>query len=659
MLAAPGSLVACALGCRPMSFQFATRTKGLRSSAIRDLLKVTEMPNMLSLAGGLPTPDSFPLPDLRREADRLLGEYGPRVVQYSATDGVVELRRWIAEHYSAELGRAVAVDGEIVVTHGSQQALDLLAKVLVDPGDVVVSESPAYLGAVQALELFEPRFEVIPGDEHGMQVELLADRLAAGLRPKLVYVVPNFHNPSGATMSLERRRLLAALADQYELLVVEDDPYGAIRFAGIAAAARGVVHHAGRAPQHVLEDRRARVPGRLDDRPARGDGHGGPSQAGRRSAHGDVPAAVARQHRAARPGWLDAQKARIVPMYRDRCNALADALDATLGDRIRFHRPEGGMFLWTEFDGRRRHQACSSLTRSKQGVAFVPGNAFTIDQRARLEGPAVVLHARPRATRRSRALASAAPSTPSTLHVDAAPGRSVDRVNTSDAVRSSPAGGRRRHRRHGRPGGRHRSAAQRQRHRRRERGPGPHGRRCWPTAAWTSTTGSSTCRRSPRTPTSPAWRSSAREAWGLVGRLPGTGDGATLMLNGHIDVVPIGDPDAWTDHPFVGARCATAVLYGRGACDMKAGLVAAHWAVQAIRDCRRAPARRPAARLGAGRGGRRPGHVRPPAARLARRRVRHPRADRPSTSSPPTPARSRSACASAGRPPTPPAAPRA
>ena len=215
-----------------MSYHFATRTAGLRSSAIRDLLKVTEMSDMLSLAGGLPTPDSFPLADLRREADRLLSEYGPRVVQYSATDGVVELRQWIADQYTSEFARPVAVEGEIIVTHGSQQALDLLAKVLIDPGDVVVSESPAYLGAVQALELFQPRFEVIPGDEHGMQVELLAERLAAGLRPRMVYVVPNFHNPSGATMSLARRRHLADLADQHDLLIVEDDPYGAIRFAG-------------------------------------------------------------------------------------------------------------------------------------------------------------------------------------------------------------------------------------------------------------------------------------------------------------------------------------------------------------------------------------------------------------------------------------------
>ncbi|MDO8363038.1 MAG: PLP-dependent aminotransferase family protein [Actinomycetota bacterium] len=362
-----------------MSYQFASRTNGLRSSAIRDLLKVTEMEDMLSLAGGLPTPDSFPLPDLRREADRLLSEYGPRVVQYSATDGVVELRTWIAEQYAAQLGRPIAVEGQIVVTHGSQQALDLLAKVLIDPGDVVVSESPAYLGAVQSMELFQPRFEVIPGDQDGMQVELLAERLAAGLRPKLVYVVPNFHNPSGATMSLPRRQQLAALADQYELLVVEDDPYGAIRFSGeplpaVASFTDRVVH--------LSTFSKIVAPG---------------FRVGWMIGPAEVMSWVARAKQAAdlhtstfaqlllvnvvrQPGWLDAQKARIVPMYRERCTALADALDATLDERITFHRPDGGMFLWTEF---------ADITDTKvllqraveQGVAFVPGSAFTIDQR--------------------------------------------------------------------------------------------------------------------------------------------------------------------------------------------------------------------------------------------------------------------------------------
>jgi 2-aminoadipate transaminase len=361
-----------------MSFQFAHRTKGLRSSAIRDLLKVTEMKDMLSLAGGLPTPDSFPLADLRREADRLLGEYGPRVVQYSATDGVVELRRWIAQQYTAEFGRPVAVEGEIIVTHGSQQALDLLAKVLIDPGDVVVSESPAYLGAVQALELFEPRFEVIPGDQHGMKVELLAERLAAGLRPKLIYVVPNFHNPSGATMSLERRRQLAALADEYDLLVIEDDPYGAIRFEGeplppVASFSERVVY--------LSTFSKIVAPGfRVGWMIGPAEVMGWVARAKQAAdLHTSSFAQFLLANVVAQPGWLEQQKARIVPMYRDRCLALADALETALGDRISFHRPSGGMFLWTEFPA---IPDTTQLLRHAitEGVAFVPGNAFTIDQ---------------------------------------------------------------------------------------------------------------------------------------------------------------------------------------------------------------------------------------------------------------------------------------
>jgi 2-aminoadipate transaminase len=300
-------------------------------------------------------------------------------VQYSATDGVLELRQWIAAEYSPVLGRQIGVEGEIIVTHGSQQALDLLAKVLVDPGDVVVSESPAYLGAVQAIELFEPRFEVIPGDEQGMQVELLAERLAAGLRPKFIYVVPNFHNPSGATMSLARRRLLAALADQYELLVIEDDPYGAIRFDGeplppVASFSARVVY--------LSTFSKIVAPG---------------FRVGWMIGPREVIAWVARAKQAAdlhtstfaqlllanvvsQPGWLDAQKARVVPMYRERCGALADALDAALGERIAFHRPAGGMFLWSRFPG--IADTTQLLGRAiEQGVAFVPGNAFTIDQR--------------------------------------------------------------------------------------------------------------------------------------------------------------------------------------------------------------------------------------------------------------------------------------
>jgi 2-aminoadipate transaminase len=359
---------------------FASRTKRLRSSAIRDLLKLTENADILSLAGGLPAPESFPLADLRREADRLLGEYGPKVVQYSATDGIIDLRTWLAERYSHEFHRNVAVEGQILVTHGSQQALDLLAKIFLDKDDVVVSEVPAYLGAIQSLELFEPRFETIPGDEHGMRVDILADRLAQGLRPKLVYVVPNFHNPSGATMSVERRQLLGQLADRYELTVIEDDPYGAIRFAGtplppVASFSERVVYLSTFSKIVAPGFRVGWMIGRPEVM----------AMAMKAKQAADLHTSTFAQQLLANlvslPGWIDAQQQRIIPIYRDRCLALADAFDDLLGqDRVRFHRPEGGMFLWTTIP------EVSDTTRLlaaalERGVAFVPGNAFSIDQK--------------------------------------------------------------------------------------------------------------------------------------------------------------------------------------------------------------------------------------------------------------------------------------
>ncbi len=357
---------------------FAARTSGLRSSAIRDLLKLTENSEILSLAGGLPSPESFPLNDLRREADRLLGEFGPKVLQYSSTDGVPDLRRWLAAHYSDEFGRPVAVDGEILVTHGSQQALDLLAKICINPGDVVVSETPAYLGAIQAMELFEPTFEAIPGDEHGMQVEVLAKRLADGLRPKLIYVVPNFHNPTGATLSLDRRRLLAELADRYELLVIEDDPYGAIRFAGeplppVALFSRRVVYLS-TFSKVVAPGFRV---GWMIAPPAI------IAMATRAKQAADLHTSTFAQQLLAnvvsQPGWLERQTARIVPIYRDRCVALADALEHELGERIQFQRPDGGMFLWSRIES--VPDSNMLLARSvEHGVAFVPGSAFSLAQ---------------------------------------------------------------------------------------------------------------------------------------------------------------------------------------------------------------------------------------------------------------------------------------
>jgi 2-aminoadipate transaminase len=359
---------------------FARRTDRLRASSIRELLKLTERGDVLSLAGGLPAPESFPLPDLRREADRLLGEFGPKVVQYSTTDGVAPLRAWIAEITSDATGRAVDADRQILVTHGSQQGLDLIGKVFVDEGDVIAVEDPSYLGMLQALDIYGPRFEAIPSDENGMRTDVLSGRLAEGLRPKLVYVVANFHNPTGATLALERRQELAALADQYGFLIIEDDPYGSIRFAGEPVA-----------PIASFTDRvislatfsKIVAPGfRVGWCIAPADVMTMLTKAKQASdLHTSTFAQYLLVHLVAQPGWLHEHLAAVVPIYRERAVALADALDAEFGPRISFHRPDGGMFLWATFPELVDVDPFLPAAVAR-GVAFVPGSAFAAMDKA-------------------------------------------------------------------------------------------------------------------------------------------------------------------------------------------------------------------------------------------------------------------------------------
>jgi 2-aminoadipate transaminase len=360
---------------------FAQRTSRLRASTIRELLKLTESRDILSLAGGLPSPDSFPLIDLRRESDRLLSEFGPSVVQYSATDGVPVLRSWIAEHAGATFGRTVDPETQILVTHGSQQALDLIGKVMVDEGDVVVVEDPGYLGMIQCFDLYGPQFEAVPGDENGMRTDVLAERLANGLRPKLVYVVANFHNPTGATLAFARRQHLAELADAYGFLIVEDDPYGAIRFRGAELA-----------PVASFSDRVVHL-STFSKMVAPGFRVGwciGPpaiiAMLNKAKQATDLHTSTFAQYLLAnlvsQPGWLDDHRRSIVPIYRERADALADALAAEFGERALFHRPDGGMFLWATFPELTNTDAFA-VNSIEAGVAFIPGQAFAVDQQPR------------------------------------------------------------------------------------------------------------------------------------------------------------------------------------------------------------------------------------------------------------------------------------
>jgi 2-aminoadipate transaminase len=344
------------------------------SSAIRDLLAITERPGMISLAGGKPAPDAFPVAEVRRAADAVLARDGAAALQYAATEGYGPLREWVA-------GRHGTAAGRVTITSGSQQGLDLVARALAGPGDVVVSADPGYVGALQAFRLAGATLAGIPSDAGGLLVDDLAARLRAGLRPRAVYVVANLSNPTGATLTGERRDALAALADRYGFWVVEDDPYGALRWAGEAPA-----------PMAARSDRVVTL-GTVSKVLCPG------LRVGHVVAPPPVTAALVLIKQAVdlhtstvtqrvvhevvtRPGFLDAHLAGLPARYRRRADALTTALRAEFGDRIAFAEPEGGMFVWARLTtpGARRHVDTAALLAPAldAGVAFVPGDAFAV-----------------------------------------------------------------------------------------------------------------------------------------------------------------------------------------------------------------------------------------------------------------------------------------
>jgi len=354
------------------------RARTATSSAIRDLLKLTEQPGILSLAGGLPTAASFPTEEMRAEAMRVLdarGPYGPQALQYGRTEGVTELRELLAARSDADAA-------SVVVTTGSQQALDLIARCLIDPGDVVVVESPTYIGALQAIRSYQPAFEPVPGDADGLDTDVLAQRLAAGLRPTMCYVVSNFANPTGATMSLARRRHLLTLAREYGFLIVEDDPYGELRFRGSPVPS---IRSLPGAAEHVATTRTVSktlapglrvgwiaLPGWLVD----------PIVVAKQGV--DLHTSTLSQYLAL--GLLsdaDAQTARVrasAARYARQAEALQTALARHLGDRLELGPIDGGMFLW----GRMTYESVDTTDLLRvavdHGVAFVPGAAFYVSR---------------------------------------------------------------------------------------------------------------------------------------------------------------------------------------------------------------------------------------------------------------------------------------
>jgi 2-aminoadipate transaminase len=360
------------------------RGRDATSSVIRDLLQLTHRPDILSMAGGLPAPESFPVDRLRAAADTVLlggglsgsGRYGSEAIQYGPTEGVPALREWVAARYTA--GGRDCTAAEVLITTGSQQGLDLLTRALVDPGDDVVVEAPSYVGALQALRGSEPRLVPVPADRDGLRTDLLEEQLSAGLRPRLCYVVANFQNPSGGTLALDRRRHLAELAERYGFVIIEDDPYGALRFRGSPVP-----------PVRTFTELAVTL-GTVSKLLAPGLRVGwlaapawlhGPLVRLKQAA--DLHTSTLCQQMAvdvlSDGPFMEAHLAGLGPFYGSRCDALAAALQSELGERVSFDLPDGGMFLWLRLDDA-APAARDLLARAVEaGVAFVPGEAFHVD----------------------------------------------------------------------------------------------------------------------------------------------------------------------------------------------------------------------------------------------------------------------------------------
>jgi len=365
----------------PWDHRYAQRTQRMASSAIRELLKYTEQPDIISFAGGLPAPEVFPVEELRAACDRVLRENGAQALQYSTTEGLRPLREMIARH-SSRYGIEITSDN-VLITASSQQALDLLGKILINPGDNILVESPTYLGALQAWNLYGAQYITVPMDEDGMVTDALEEALRAG--PKFIYVLPNFQNPTGVTLSLERRHILIELADRYGVPIIEDDPYGQLRYEGqhlpsvvvLDSQYRDDCTHSYRGNVIYLSTfSKLLAPGlRLGWVIA-------PQEVIRKlvvaKQAADLHTSTFTQmvaYEVSRGGFIDRHVPLIREVYGHRRDVMLAAMDRYFPPEVDWTQPKGGLFLWGILP--KYLDAADVLEAAvEKKVAFVPGEPF-------------------------------------------------------------------------------------------------------------------------------------------------------------------------------------------------------------------------------------------------------------------------------------------
>jgi 2-aminoadipate transaminase len=352
--------------------RLAKRTQGMKSSVIRELLKVTMKPDVISFAGGLPAPDFFPLREFEEACQYVLQHQGEEALQYGPTEGYAPLKEYLAEKMS-KYGILVELEN-ILITNGSQQGLDLIGKIFIDPDACVICSRPTYLGALQAWDAYQVRYCTVPLDDEGMCIDELPAILDVDHHHRFIYVLPNFHNPAGTTLPLERRKRLVEIARQHDLVIIEDDPYGELRYEG-----EDVTPIFRLAPERTLylsTFSKTLAPGirlawivapkpiiaKLVQAKQGADLHTGTFV---QMVANDI----------CQRGFLRQHVKRLCDVYHKRRDAMLDALAEHMPEGISWTRPQGGLFLWASTSDRiNTRDFLDKATAAK--VAYVPGFAF-------------------------------------------------------------------------------------------------------------------------------------------------------------------------------------------------------------------------------------------------------------------------------------------
>ena len=361
----------------PAQARFARRVERLKPSTIREMLKVTQDPNVISFGGGLPAAELFPVDDISAAQDSVMCARGSAALQYSVTDGILELREWVAARLSAKHGVPLGPE-DVVITGGSQQGLDLYGRVFLDAGDVVALENPSYLGAIQAFDAYEPRYLPIASDDCGIVPDALARGLAqADPPPKFLYLVPNYENPTGRMLAPERRPQIVDICARFGVPILEDDPYGEIWFDRppppplLAGAAAGAVTYLGTGSKMVAPGLRVAWMV-IRDRDLREKIVTAKQGA---DLHSSSYAQYVFHAYAEDDARLAAHLERVRRTYGKRRDAMLAALRREMPAHVAWNAPEGGMFLWVSVGEGIDTEALFERAVIDQ-VVFVPGRPF-------------------------------------------------------------------------------------------------------------------------------------------------------------------------------------------------------------------------------------------------------------------------------------------